>query len=381
MNLNFAENIKKLRKSKEITQEKLAEVLGVTGQTVSRWELGICYPDLELLPSIANFFGVSIDMLLSNDASAKEKDAEVFHEKLNSFSVERSVERIKFVKEYCCKYPEDDYYACMLAVVIQDHLLTKPEDKEQYMPLMLSKAQGLLETRYRYDVIVMMAILSEDAELKKWLDMCPYSSFSKRECLLSRAEARGSAYEMYVQGGLGMFETFARQLDWRCADSLGANIKEVYQRKILDTIRSFGTNGEVPDGWKMFYAYKQFVLAACLFGQKKMEEGWENFNAALEKCKYIHSLKADWLDIGGPLFSNLKVSRDWNCAIDEKGQIHKLFRLVNLSHFDMGFIHHLLSNPKWAWFNAVRETDQYQAALKWIEENEIKPEDLAEIPQ
>ena len=65
MNLNFAENVKQLRKAKEITQEKLADTLGVTGQTVSRWELGICYPDLELLPAIANFFGVSIDRLLS----------------------------------------------------------------------------------------------------------------------------------------------------------------------------------------------------------------------------------------------------------------------------------------------------------------------------
>ena len=64
MNLNFAENIKKLRKSKEITQEKLAEVLCVTGQTVSRWELGICYPDLELLPSIANSVFISISILI-----------------------------------------------------------------------------------------------------------------------------------------------------------------------------------------------------------------------------------------------------------------------------------------------------------------------------
>ena len=74
MNLNFAENLKRLRKEKEITQEKLADFLGVTGQTISRWELGICYPDLELLPAIANYFGVSIDLLLSNDAISKEKD-------------------------------------------------------------------------------------------------------------------------------------------------------------------------------------------------------------------------------------------------------------------------------------------------------------------
>ena len=375
MNLNFAENIKQLRKGKEITQEKLAEALGVTGQTVSRWELGVCYPDLELLPSIANFFCVSIDMLLSNDASAKEKDAELFHEKLNSFSVERSVERIKFVKEYCCKYPEDDFYACMLAVVISDHLLIRPEEKEQYMPLMLSKVQGLLETRYRYDVIAMMATLCEESELKKWMDMCPNSGFSKRDCLISRAETRGSAYEMYVQGGLGMFETFIRQLDWRCADALGAEKKGEYQRSILQTIRSFGSDGEVPNGWKMYYAYKQFVLAACLFGQGKTEEGWDNFDSAIGMCQYIHTINEQWLDIGGMLFANLRVSKDWRSAIDETGKIHKLFAVFRFSYYDLHFIFDLLTNHRWAWFNSVRNTEKYQAAVKWVEETKRKVED------
>ena len=110
MNLNFAENIKRLRKENGITQEKLADVLGVTGQTISRWELSICYPDLELLPSIANFFGVSVDTLLSNDSSSKEKDLEIFHQTIDTFSVDTG-ERIDFVKGYCQKYPENDYYA------------------------------------------------------------------------------------------------------------------------------------------------------------------------------------------------------------------------------------------------------------------------------
>ena len=78
MNLNFSENFKHLRKEKGDTQEKIAEVFGVTGQTVSRWELSICYPDLELLPSIANYFGVTIDALLSNDNNSKQKDREIF---------------------------------------------------------------------------------------------------------------------------------------------------------------------------------------------------------------------------------------------------------------------------------------------------------------
>ena len=55
------------------TQEELAQVLDVTPQAVSRWEKNICYPDMTLLPSIANRFGVSIDELFGyrNDRDGK----------------------------------------------------------------------------------------------------------------------------------------------------------------------------------------------------------------------------------------------------------------------------------------------------------------------
>ena len=90
MNLNFSENFKQLRKEKGDTQEKIAEVFGVTAQTISRWELSICYPDLELLPSIANYFGVTVDTLLSNDNNSKQKDCELFYEKIDNLDWKNS---------------------------------------------------------------------------------------------------------------------------------------------------------------------------------------------------------------------------------------------------------------------------------------------------
>ena len=52
--IKIGKNIKKLREKKSITQEKLA--LGVTPQAISRWESETGYPDIELLPMIADFF-------------------------------------------------------------------------------------------------------------------------------------------------------------------------------------------------------------------------------------------------------------------------------------------------------------------------------------
>lgn len=63
MQLDLGNNIRQLRRRDRKTQENLAEALGVTSQAVSRWESGGSYPDMNLIPSIANYFGVSIDEL------------------------------------------------------------------------------------------------------------------------------------------------------------------------------------------------------------------------------------------------------------------------------------------------------------------------------
>ena len=63
MQLNIGTKIKELRRRDGRTQEALAEALGVTNQAVSRWESGGSYPDMEIVPAIANYFHVSIDEL------------------------------------------------------------------------------------------------------------------------------------------------------------------------------------------------------------------------------------------------------------------------------------------------------------------------------
>jgi len=73
MKLTIGKRMKALRRAKDITQEELAEYLGVSYQSVSRWENGVCYPDMELLPALADFFGVTVDYLIGvDDAMERE---------------------------------------------------------------------------------------------------------------------------------------------------------------------------------------------------------------------------------------------------------------------------------------------------------------------
>ena len=63
--MEMGKEIRRLRTDRGLTQEALASALHVTAQTVSKWECGTSFPDVQLLPEIAVFFGVSIDRLFA----------------------------------------------------------------------------------------------------------------------------------------------------------------------------------------------------------------------------------------------------------------------------------------------------------------------------
>jgi tellurite methyltransferase len=64
------QNLKALRKARGLTQEQLAGAFGISAQAVGKWERGEAYPDIELLPELASYFGVSTDRLLGTDKTS-----------------------------------------------------------------------------------------------------------------------------------------------------------------------------------------------------------------------------------------------------------------------------------------------------------------------
>lgn len=64
MEIMIGRQISMLRKQKGVTQEDLASYLGVSNQAVSKWEANTCYPDIQLLPQIAEYFNTDINVLL-----------------------------------------------------------------------------------------------------------------------------------------------------------------------------------------------------------------------------------------------------------------------------------------------------------------------------
>lgn len=73
MATTLGQRIAELRRARGLTQDELAEKMGVSAQAVSKWENDISCPDIMVLPQLADFFGASIDELLRGDAAPETR--------------------------------------------------------------------------------------------------------------------------------------------------------------------------------------------------------------------------------------------------------------------------------------------------------------------
>lgn len=72
--MSLSDNIRQLRALNKLSQSDLAEKMGVSRQTVSKWESGMASPELEKLVALGELFRVSLDALLKNDEASREKN-------------------------------------------------------------------------------------------------------------------------------------------------------------------------------------------------------------------------------------------------------------------------------------------------------------------
>lgn len=68
--MGFSENLKKIRESRRLSQEELAELLGVSRQAVSKWEQGMGYPEVEKLLLLSHKLNISLDELMFSEISS-----------------------------------------------------------------------------------------------------------------------------------------------------------------------------------------------------------------------------------------------------------------------------------------------------------------------
>ena len=107
-NINIGNKIRELRKKKGITQEALASVLSVSPQAVSKWESGLTYPDMEMIPVIAGYFEVSMDILFDYDVREMKAKIQKIIDDAWDYLFDDTPKYIEIIKTALLEYPGNE---------------------------------------------------------------------------------------------------------------------------------------------------------------------------------------------------------------------------------------------------------------------------------
>lgn len=149
------ENIRLMRKEKGLTQEQLAEVMGVSTASVSKWETGLAAPELTMLAALADFFEMSIDALIGHTVDKAQLDAKVkaIHELSLAAQDEQAMEQ---AEELLRRYP-NEYEVVECGVNAYYAAYVHNAEKEK-----MHRCMELVHRKYS---------LSKDTTGKKWFEL------------------------------------------------------------------------------------------------------------------------------------------------------------------------------------------------------------------
>lgn len=130
--LKIADNLARLRHDKKITQEQLAEFIGVTKASVSKWENSQSTPDITILPQLATFFDVTVDELIGYTPHLSKEQIQNLYQKFGKDFAEHPFEEVMdmtqdYVKRYYSCYP----FLLQICILWLNHCKMARDEKRQ----------------------------------------------------------------------------------------------------------------------------------------------------------------------------------------------------------------------------------------------------------
>lgn len=145
-NLKIGGVIKSLRKNKNITQEQLANLIGVSTPAVSKWESGTSYPDITALPILANYFEVTIDELLNYKNKLSEEEIEEIFKECEDLAQNSKVDEcIDLCEKYIRKYPSNYELKFNLSAIYTLAAVRSVADTDKYNKIISRNIEILLD--------------------------------------------------------------------------------------------------------------------------------------------------------------------------------------------------------------------------------------------
>ncbi len=325
MQFDMGRKIRELRRNAGITQEKTAEVLGVTTQAVSRWESGSGCPDIMLIPALANFFGVTIDELFGYQDDCVQRveslaeQIEDMKEENNGIDVNMDACILK-AREAVMEYPGSGRLtACLASVLMRAGYVRRGErhclDAEGYSVYDAAFHSTYPEWREAMALFEKaLPQLEEGTEKSKATEelMQLYLNMGMQEKASALAENAPDVFAcrtlMRIQAVDGKQQAAALgeaalEMAWvcgllmvRCVIAHGNNlsVKEKIQcignaKAMIDGICTDGNYGSQ----SAFVAKLQLLLSVYLWKDGKQKEAFEALDAALNLAKQYDGMQKD----------------------------------------------------------------------------------------
>lgn len=275
MNIRLGEKIRTLRKSRNISQEVLANYLGVSFQAVSKWENGDTLPDVTLIPALAAFFEVSTDELFDFNRLETEQKVQQLCWDIADWRNERPEEAEKAYRDLLRQYPGNEIILANLLYVLQNL-----EKNEELIALCKTFIATAKDEANRYDAARIMAetykAMGEYALCKNTIDLIPEFFFTHREekALLLEGE------DMFRPAWQEKDESMDRWA-WMClrlSDYYAENGepgKALHQLNLAQTVVELLKDDDIPPFWKKNYylAEGQEMLARIEARIQQLESG------------------------------------------------------------------------------------------------------------
>ena len=216
MNNRFSNNFKELRKYHELTQEQIAEMLGVSSQAISKWECGTSYPDIEMLPIIANVFKVSTDYLLGVDITKQENEiADIIAKSKLLCDNKRFGEAVTLLRNALIQYPSNCEIMYWLAWNLRGTIKEHPEHEQEainiYRKILNISKDSELVCRVTRDLAYCYYTLDDIQTARAYIGMLPPFEVC-REYHLGRGNVlEGKELAEALQNNIRMYATALKE--------------------------------------------------------------------------------------------------------------------------------------------------------------------------
>ena len=206
MTIKLGKKIRELRKEKNISQEVLAQYLGVSSQAVSKWENETAMPDVTMIPAIASFFDVSTDDLFDyNRLEAEHKVSEIC-EKAFEYRFSDPAKSETILREGLKQYPGNDIILNNILCV-----LDPAERSEEIITICKTLIEGTRDDAVKYDALRILADTyhqtGQQALVEPALEQIPEIYFTKLQQMAFLLEGEKSLDAAWKQFGLSLEET------------------------------------------------------------------------------------------------------------------------------------------------------------------------------